>query len=129
MLAGKNVVAQRHVIVGILALGVCEQLRSAAQSLEARELRIGLAGRELDEEPLRHVIGEPRARDGVDAEVLDADLAGEDADLEVLGIDARRLDLAALDVRLDDGRLRRIVGAHESIAAAAGQTPDAERQG
>ena len=51
-------------------------------------------------------------RDGVDAEILDADLAGEDADLEVLGVDLRRLDLAPLDVRLDDGRLTGVVGAH-----------------
>ena len=104
-LAGKNVVAHRHVIVGILALGVCEQLRSPAQSLEARELRIGLPGRELDEEAFRDVVRESRAGDGVDAEVLDADLAREDADLEVLGVDLRRLDLAPLDVGLDDGRL------------------------
>src|SRR5262245_20262938 len=128
VLARENVVAERHVIVGILALGFREQLRSAAQTLEARELGVGFAGRELDEEAFRDVIGESPARDRVDAEVLDADLPERNSDLEVLGVDLRHLDLAPGDVRLDDRRLRGILRDRGSTAGAPREASDAERQ-
>ena len=40
-----------------------------------------------------------------------------------------RPDLAPLHVRLDDGRLTAVFGAHESISAATRECPDDERQG
>ena len=41
----------------------------------------------------------------------------------------RRLDLAPVDVRLDDWRLAVVSGAREPIAAATRQCPDDERHG
>src|SRR5690606_10799620 len=73
-LARQHVVAQGDVIVGVLPLGIREQLRSAAQPLVARRLGVRAPGRSLDEETLGHVVCESGARDRVHAEILDADL-------------------------------------------------------
>ena len=56
----------------------------------------------FEEEVFGQVIREARAVDGVALEVLDAEDADVGADLEVFGIDLRALDLAPLDLRLDD---------------------------
>src|SRR6266513_1043732 len=88
-LARQDVVAERHVIVFVLALRICEQLGSAAQGLEARLAGVRLAAGGFEEEMLGDVLREAQARDGVYAEVLDAELVRREAGLEVLGGELR----------------------------------------
>src|SRR5690606_5246179 len=127
-LARQQVVAERDVIVGILPLRLCEQLRSAREPLVAGGLGIALPARGLDEEALCYVICEARADDGIHAEVLDAELAGVDADLEVLRVDVSRVDLPALELGLDDRRLSRVCSLDRAVASAA-REPGGESRG
>ena len=70
----------------------------------SRLLISGLRARSeaFQEQVLGHVIGGAHAVDRVGAEVLDAERAEIRADLEILGLDLGRLDLAARDLGLDD---------------------------
>ena len=55
------------------------------------------------------MVGQPCTVDDVGSEILDAHHADERTNFEVLTVDGRLLDLAALDLRIDDlaGRLCR----------------------
>jgi hypothetical protein len=58
----------------------------------------------LEKEILGHVIGGAHAVNRIGAEVLDAHRTEIGADLEVLGLDFRRLHDATVHLGLDDGR-------------------------
>ncbi len=68
-------------------------------------LALARACSQLDEVFLRYVICESSTHDGIHTEILDAHQTCEQAELEVLGIDRGDLDLAALELGLDDGCL------------------------
>ena len=89
----------RQRVVRVVALVVGQQVGRARQVLVAGAPGARLADGRFQEEVFGEVIGEARAVDDVALEVLDAEHADVSADLEVLGVDARAADLAALDLR------------------------------
>ena len=111
-LAWKQVVPQRQAVIRESPLSVRKQLHVAAQGLVAGLAGLGPADIGLEEEVFCDVVRGANAIDIAGAEVLDGQRAEIGADLDVLGVDGRDLDLAPLHFRLDDAgrRAGRLVG-------------------
>ncbi len=107
-LASQEVVTEGEIVIREAPLRVRKELDVATQRLEAGAPGGAAAGLPLEKEVLRHMVGGGEAVDGIGAEVLDREGAVVQPQLHVRALDPGNDDLAALDVRVDDPRRRRI---------------------
>src|SRR5580658_8822900 len=131
-LTGKYVVAHVQVVIREVSPRVADNRDIRENILEAGGARLGSRQKTLQENILGHVVRGTHAVERIGAEILNAQRTVVSADFEVFGLDVRRFDDAASDLRLDYGRFalrllgddlgRRLVAAVEP--ATAGQQRD-----
>ncbi len=115
-LSRQKVPSHRKVVIRQFPSIVRQNRCATAQFLETCFPDARLTVCALDEQAFADVIRQPCAIHGVRLEILDAHQAEERTDLEVVVVDFRRLDFAAVDLGLDH-RLRLVADHLDGLAA------------
>src|SRR5258708_25676194 len=98
-LAGEYVVAHVQVVVREASPRVAQNRDSREYVLEAGGAGLGASQVPLQENVFRHMVGRTHAINRIGAEVLNAERAEVTPQFEILGLDLRRLDRAAVGLR------------------------------